>query len=154
MICYIQIEVENEFEELIKVLDDKLEVTDTKKVNDIIYITCKISISNASCPYCGCTSNLVHSKYIRTINDLPIQNNQVKLLVITRKFFCQNLECTHKTFSENLSFVGSKAVKTNRLIECIKNIALRDNSMDAVRTLKETGINVSSNTVLRIVKKN
>ena len=141
-------------EELIKVLDDKLEVNDIKKVNDIIYITCKISISNANCPYCGCTSNLVHSKYIRTINDLPIQNNQVKLLVITRKFFCQNSQCTHKTFSENLSFVGSKAVKTNRLIEYIKNIALRDNSMYAVRTLKETGINVSSNTVLRIVKKN
>lgn len=60
-------------EELIIVLDDKLEVTDIKKVNDIIYITCKISISNANCPYCGCTSNLVHSKYIRTINDLPIQ---------------------------------------------------------------------------------
>ena len=140
-------------EELLKALDDKLEVTEIKKVNDIIYITCKISISNANCPYCGCTSNLVHSKYIRTINDLPIQNNQVKLLVITRKFFCQNSECTHKTFSENLNFVGSKAVKTNRLIEYIKNIALRDNSMDAVRTLKETGINVSSNTVLRIVKK-
>lgn len=140
-------------EELIKILDNKLEVNDTKKVNDIIYITCKISTSKANCPYCGCTSNLVHSKYIRTINDLPIQNNQVKLLVITRKFFCQNSQCTHKTFSENLSFVGSKAVKTNRLIEYIKNVALRDNSMDAVRTLKETGINVSSNTVLRIVKK-
>ena len=50
-------------EELIKVLDDKLEVNDIKKVNDIIYITCKISISNANCPYCGCTSNLVHSTY-------------------------------------------------------------------------------------------
>ena len=76
-----------DIEELIKVLDNKLEVNDTKKVNDIIYITCKISTSKANCPYCGCTSNLVHSKYIRTINDLPIQNNQVKLLVITRKFF-------------------------------------------------------------------
>lgn len=77
----------------------------------------------------------------------------MKLILVTRKFFCTNPKCNHKTFGERFKFVEPKAVRTNRLIEHIKNIGLRDNSMDAVRTLKEAGINVSSNTILRIVKK-
>ena len=45
-------------------------------------------------------------------------------------------------------------MRTNRLNEHINKIGLRDNSMDAVRTLKDSGIKISSNTVLRIIKKN
>ena len=141
-------------EELLKDLDKDLIVTETKKVEKTIYITCEISKSESECPFCNHSSNVIHSKYIRTISDLPIQNNEVKLLLVTRKFFCSNPECNNKTFSERFGFVNPKAVKTNRLINYINGIGLRDNSMDAVRTLKDGGINVSSNTVLRIIKKN
>ena len=141
-------------EELLKDLDKDLIVTETKKVEKIIYITCEISKNESECPFCNHSSNVIHSKYIRTISDLPIQNNEVKLLLVTRKFFCSNPECNNKTFSERFDFVNPKAVKTNRLINYINGIGLRDNSMDAVRTLKDGGINVSSNTVLRIIKKN
>ena len=141
-------------EELLKDLDKDLIVTETKKVEKTIYITCEISKNESECPFCNHLSNVIHSKYIRTISDLPIQNNEVKLLLVTRKFFCSNPECNNKTFSERFGFVNPKAVKTNRLINYINGIGLRDNSMDAVRTLKDGGINVSSNTVLRIIKKN
>lgn len=141
-------------EELLKDLDKDLIVTETKKVEKIIYITCEISKNESECPFCNHSSNVIHSKYIRTISDLPIQNNEVKLLLVTRKFFCLNPKCNNKTFSERFGFVNPKAVKTNRLINYINGIGLRDNSMDAVRTLKDGGINVSSNTVLRIIKKN
>ena len=141
-------------EELLKDLDKDLIVTETKKVEKIIYITCEISKNESECPFCNHSSNVIHSKYIRTISDLPIQNNEVKLLLVTRKFFCSNPECNNKTFSERFGFVNPKAVKTNRLINYINGIGLRDNSMDAVRTLKDGGINVSSNKVLRIIKKN
>lgn len=141
-------------EELLKDLDKDLIVTETKKIEKIIYITCEISKNESECPFCNHSSNVIHSKYIRTISDLPIQNNEVKLLLVTRKFFCLNPECNNKTFSERFGFVNPKAVKTNRLINYINGIGLRDNSMDAVRTLKDGGINVSSNTVLRIIKKN
>lgn len=141
-------------EELLKDLDKDLRVTETKKIEKTIYITCKIIKNESECPFCNHSSNVIHSKYIRTISDLPIQNNEVKLLLVTRKFFCSNPECNNKTFSERFGFVNPKAVKTNRLINYINGIGLRDNSMDAVRTLKDGGINVSSNTVLRIIKKN
>ena len=143
-----------DIEELLKDLDKNLIVTETKKIEKTIYITCEINKNESECPFCNHSSNAIHSKYIRTISDLPIQNKEVKLLLVTRKFFCSNPECNHKTFSERFSFVNPKAVKTNRLIDYINGIGLRDNSMDVVRTLKDDGINVSSNTVLRIIKKN
>lgn len=98
-------------------------------------------------------SSSVHSTYIRKISDLPIQGIPVKLLLKTHKYFCNNDKCDSKTFSEHFDFVEPKAVRTKRLDEYINKIGLRDNSMDTVRTLEETGIAVSSSTVLRIVKK-
>lgn len=140
-------------EELVKDLDKNLIVKETRRMEKTIFITCEKATKESQCPYCGEVSDSIHSRYIRTLSDLPIQNNEVKLLLVVKKFFCLNPNCNHKTFGERFEFVEPKAVRTNRLIEHINNIGLRDNSMDAVRTLKDAGINVSSNTVLRIVKK-
>lgn len=141
------------FTKLIKELDNKLETIKSYKQDKTIYVECEMPIEEHTCPYCGEKSSLVHSSYIRTIRDLPIQNNEVKLLVKTHKYFCDNKKCRSKTFAEKFDFVKPKAVRTNRLDNYINKIGLRDNSMDAVRTLKESGINVSSNTVLRVIKK-
>ncbi len=113
-----------------------------------------MNTNESKCPYCENISSNIHSRYIRTISDLPIQNNKAKLLIVVRKFFCSNPNCDHKTFGEKLNFASTKSVKKNRLIEYINHIGLRDSSMDAVRTLGESGIKISSSTVLRIIKKN
>ncbi len=142
-----------DLKDLLKDLDENLVITNSEKKEKVIYINCKMDTEESVCPYCGEVSNKVHSKYVRKLSDLPIQNYEVKLLLLTRKFFCMNSHCSHKTFGEKYNFVENKSVKTKRLINYINNIGLRDNSMDAVRSLSETGIKVSSSTVLRIVKK-
>lgn len=141
-------------EELIKDLDNGLIVKEINREGKVIYIICEKKEKDCKCPYCDEISESVHSKYIRNLKDLPIQNNEVKLGLIVKKFFCTNPKCHHKTFAQRFDFVERKAVRTNRLNEYINNIGLRDNSMDAVRNLKDIGVNVSNNTVLRIVKKN
>ena len=141
-------------EELLKDLDEDLIAKEYKRIENEIYITCEKNSNSSTCPYCNELSSSIHSKYTRTIVDLPIQNNEVKLLLIVRKFFCTNPNCNHKTFGERFDFVFPKAVRTKRLDDYINKMGLRDNSMDTVRNLKDIGINVSSNTVLRIVKKN
>ena len=142
-----------DLKDLLKDLDENLVITNSEKKEKVIYINCKMDTEESVCPYCGEVSNKVHSKYVRKLSDLPIQNYEVKLLLLTRKFFCMNSHCSHKTFGEKYNFVENKSVKTKRLINYINNIGLRDNSMDAVRSLSETGIKVSSSTVLRIIKK-
>ncbi len=141
------------FPELIKELDDKLVLDDAKVIDNTIQIKCHIEVYEASCPYCGQTSNSVHSAYIRTIKDLPIQAYSVKLKLLCHKYFCLNSKCQHKTFGERFSFVEESAVRTNRLTEYINKIGLRNSSMDTVRDLKDNSINMSVNTVLRILKK-
>ena len=140
-------------EESIKDLDKNITMLESKRIENTIYISCKMDTNKSECPYCGEISNSIHSRYVRTLSDLPIQNNEVKLLLFARKFFCLNQNCKHKTFGERYNFVEPKAIRTKRLTEYINSIGLRDNSMDTVRTLKEAGIKVSRNTVLRIVKK-
>ena len=139
--------------DLIKKLDNDLIVNETKIDNDILYIFCQCEKHEANCPYCNETSSSVHSTYIRTIKDLPIQEYEVKLVITVKKFFCNNENCNHRTFAEKFTFVKEKAVRTKRLDQYIEKIGLRNSSMDTVRDLKDNSINVSVNTVLRIIQK-
>lgn len=143
-----------DLQDLLKDLDENLVMIKNEKKENKIYITCKSVKAECACPYCNKTSSSVHSQYVRTLGDLPIQNNEVKLLLIVRKFFCSNENCNHKTYGERFDFVEPKSVRTKRLDKYINKMGLRDNSMDTVRNLKDAGISVSSNTVLRIIKKN
>ncbi len=44
----------------------------------------------ASCPLCGCRADRVHSRYVRTLADLPWATLAIHLQVRVRKFFCDN----------------------------------------------------------------
>lgn len=142
-----------DFSTLLKKLDNNLTLIETNTIDNIIYITCTEEIYDATCPFCNEKSNSIHSTYTRIINDLPIQEYQVKLKLLVHKYFCNNPNCQHKTFAERFSFVEKSAVRTKRLTEYIKKIAVRNSSMDTVRDLKDNSIITSVNTVLRILKK-
>lgn len=56
----------------------------------------------AECPTCGSVSWRVHSKYLRTLRDLPSHGWAVMILVSARRFRCLNVTCARKTFAERL----------------------------------------------------
>lgn len=78
-----------ELNELLKELDTNLSIRKIEKSDKILYLYCDIDCTIAKCKYCGTESHSVHSKYTRTISDLPIQNYQVKLIITVPKFFVQ-----------------------------------------------------------------
>ena len=141
------------FSDLIKKLDSNLMVSETKIDDNILYIYCQSEKHEAICSYCNEISSSVHSRYARTIKDLPIQQYEVNLVITVKKYFCNNEKCEHKTFAEKFNFVKENAVRTIRLDEYIEKIGMRNSSMDTVRDLKDNFINVSVNTVLRIIHK-
>lgn len=141
------------FDSLIKDLDNNLIINEIKKENNMLYIYCQSAKNEANCPFCNEISSSIHSRYTRTIKDLPIQQYGVKLVIKVNKYFCNNEKCNHKTFAEKFDFVEEKAVRTKRLTEYIEKIGIRNSSMDTVRDLKDNFINVSVNTVLRIIHK-
>lgn len=63
-----------------------------------VYAQC--SLPYGVCPYCGCVSHRVHSRYHRTITDLSSLGYPVIITFGARKFFCHNPYCRRKTFAE------------------------------------------------------
>src|SRR4051794_10030110 len=58
--------------------------------------------SAVACPTCASVSDRVHSRYIRTIADLPSQGTRVRFRLHSRRFFCGQSSCARQTFSERL----------------------------------------------------
>lgn len=106
------------------------------------------------CPYCGEKSRKVHSTYEREIQDLPMQNKKVVLLVKTRKMFCTNCLCNRKTFSERHSFVDSKSKKTLRLEKNIIHTSTQLSSINASKILKSNNIDACKSSICTLLKKN
>ncbi|MEE4203844.1 MAG: ISL3 family transposase [Halieaceae bacterium] len=81
--------------------------------------------TTAQCPLCGRFTQRVHSRYERTLADLPCVHFTLTLLVTVSKFFCPNAECHRRIFTERLPTVAAPwARKTARLVERLQAIGL------------------------------
>jgi transposase len=83
-----------------------------------------VGAASARCPLCGKRSPKVHSRYIRTIPDLPWRNVCVTLKIRARRFFCVNRWCQRVIFCERLPEAAPYARKTDRLEEALLSVAL------------------------------
>ncbi len=52
--------------------------------------------SEVECPLCHRRSARIHSRYVRTVADLPWMGCAVHLELHTRRFFCLNKECARQ----------------------------------------------------------
>lgn len=140
-------------QEVLTLLDKELIYDGHEIVNESFVIKAHSGNPVCKCRYCGRESSSVHSTYVRSVQDLPIQGHTTTLLLTSRKMFCRNPQCGHKTFSETFSFMGRSAKKTDRLKDQIINIALETSSVAAADTLKREAIRTSKSTVCLLLKK-
>ena len=101
--------------ELVRMLSSEIKYITHEIRKDIIVIHVKSKKKEAQCPNCGRISDKVHSKYIRKLQDLPLQGKKVKLHISRNKYFCRNTECVKGAFAEKFAFFEDKATKTTRL---------------------------------------
>lgn len=85
--------------------------------------------------------------------DLPLNNKKVQIRINNRKMFCDNNNCSHKTFAESYDFVEHKSKKTKRLIEYIINTSVNMSSISAQNLLRNNGIEISKSTICTFLKK-
>lgn len=102
---------------LIKLLDKNLKYINNEIIEDTIIIKVESERDFFQCPNCNNTSDKVHSRYLRSFQDLPISGKKVIILLNNRKFLCKNSECNKTTFAETFNFISSKSKKTKRLEE-------------------------------------
>ena len=138
---------------IIMLPDERLEYISHESNDICIIINVQSNITEAVCPYCGRKSNKVHSRYLRKLQDLPIQGKKVKLVIKNKKYFCENKDCRHKTFSEPFVFFAPKATKTKRLEEEILRISLTQSSLSAEKYIKTSVATVSKSTICNLLKK-
>src|SRR5689334_13767501 len=78
---------------------------------------------SVTCPGCGRLTRRVHSRYARTLADLPWNGSQVRLRLHTRRFFCSAAACSTRVFTERLpALVKRYARRTLRLQELLQLI--------------------------------
>lgn len=105
--------------------------------------------ASAPCPGCGSFSEHVHSRYQRTVKDLPCGGRCVVLRLCVRKFFCLTLTCPRKVFAERLPpLVQPWARITNRLVEALKAIGLAASAEVSERLAPRLGMKVKAPTLL------
>lgn len=105
-----------------------------------------------ACPVCGQLSSRIHSRYQRTVADLPCAGRRVQLQLQVRKFFCDTSACPRKIFTERLlPFVHPWARMTTRLCQSIEALGLATCGELGVRLGKRLGIQTSPTTILRRV---
>ncbi len=79
--------------------------------------------ATAQCPGCHRHSSHVHSRYSRTLRDLPWHGSAVELRIEVRRFRCHTRAGPRQTFVERLPTVmASYARQTARLSETLRLI--------------------------------
>jgi transposase len=113
----------------------------------------QVKTSNPSCPQCKQHSSRVHSRYTRTLADLPWQGRAARLVVEVRRFFCAATECPRKTFAERLPKVAAPYARiTTRLNEIHRLIGHALGGEAGARLALPLGMPISPDTLLRRVK--
>ena len=83
---------------------------------DAITLVARTSSRVALCPVCGKRSTRVHSRYTRTLTDLPWQGVPVTVCLRVRRFFCDERSCARAIFAERLPGLAAHyARRTERL---------------------------------------
>jgi transposase len=117
-----------------------------------VSISVSSGTSRSVCPLCGRGSSRVHSRYLRTVSDLPWHGISIELEVRARRFFCDEPSCERKIFCERLPEIAARARKTSRLEEALLAIALELGGRAGARLALELGILAARDALLRRIK--
>lgn len=107
----------------------------------------------AACPLCHQPATRVHSRYHRTLADLPCLDYAVQLDLQVRRFRCCTGPCPRRIFTERLpGFVRPWAHRTTRAATALQQTGLALGGEAGARLLLGLHLPVSPDTLLRLVR--
>jgi transposase len=119
-----------------------------------ITVTVRTTAAAANCPQCQHDSSRVHSRYRRTLSDVPCTGLTLCLKLRIRRFFCQQSDCSHRIFTERLpTVVAPYARRTRRLSDALRLIGLALGGEAGARMTAQLGMRTSPDTLLRTVRR-
>lgn len=107
---------------------------------------------SSPCPQCQQQSGHVHKYYSRTVRDLPVDGQEVELVLQVRRMKCLNEGCPQKTFAERLSGLAEvHAQRTIRFTEALRVIGFAMSGEAGAALAAALQMHISGDTLLRIV---
>jgi transposase len=108
----------------------------------------------ARCPVCGRRSRRLHSRYERTLADLPWCGTPVIVHLHTRRFRCRVRWCRRRVFTERLpALTTASARRTVREHALLLRTAFALGGESGQRFAGASGTPVSARTLLRLVRR-
>lgn len=122
---------------------------------DTVTITTASKALESCCPVCGHASRRVHSRYLRTLADLPWQGRAVLIRIEARRFRCTAAECPRRIFTERLPAIaaGPWSRRTGRLGEIQRHLGLALGGQAGARLAERLAMPASGDTLLRLVRR-
>lgn len=132
------------------------ELVITQGITDDTYhllLLAHASTTEGICPNCQQRTTHIHSRYERTLHDLPIGKLIVQLRISVRRFFCRNTNCSRKIFAERFpGLTQCYARRTVRLSQAQGSIALALGGEAGARLLDQLFMPSSPDTMLRLIR--
>ena len=129
------------------------EVAGIQIEGDIVWVNANSTSTEAHCPYCDVLATKRHSAYERKPQDLPLSGKQGRLCLTVQRYFCHNPKCDHRTFAERIpAIVPFMGRRTTNLTKVLRQVAFEVSGEVAARVLNYLNIQLSGDTVLRIVR--
>jgi transposase len=105
------------------------------------------------CPLCHVQTPRVHSRYTRTLTDLPWGAYAVRVQLRVRKFFCDHPACPRQIFTERVPTVATPwARRTRRLAQLLLTFGMALGGEAGARLVARLGLRASPDTLLRLVQ--
>lgn len=120
--------------------------------DDSILLIVKSTRTSSSCPTCLKSTTRIHSQYTRKVQDLPIGEKTVNLLMLTKRWFWDNPACKVKIFTERHDWLSSNGRRTLRTEEVLRKIAFSTSCLSAEKVAKSAHIPVSHDTLLALIR--
>jgi transposase len=140
---------------------DELYILNSFKITQIVrtsssnvLLVAASSSQSAICPYCQTLSKKRHSVYIRKPQAPPCAEASIQLVLSVHRYFCHNPTCIRKTFAERIpEIVHFYARRTTHLEALLQCIAFEMSAETASRVCKRLKVQVSPDTMLRLIRK-
>jgi transposase/DNA-binding CsgD family transcriptional regulator len=118
-----------------------------------IAVTLISSRTIVACPACGALATRVHSRYPRTLADLPWQGLAVSLVLQVRRFFCDRAACPRRIFAERFpGLAAPHGRRSARLTTLFQAIGVALGGEGGARLVADLGLTTSPDTLLRLVR--
>ncbi len=127
-----------------------IKVTDTIVADQTMTLVAMTARKRAQCPLCHRWSKQIHSRYDRTIRDLPWAGHPVVIRLQVRRFFCRNARCVRRIFAERVpDLVDVRGRLAHPLRRSLSRVALALGARAGARLATPLGMPVSPRTLLR-----